>query len=89
MLLGVPGENDNGRRVVEFCVERGLCMGKTYFKHISLHKYTRVAKGQGGMEIKSMIDLVPVKRDLLRYVQDVRAGERNGTRPLRPACCTV
>ena len=37
-----------------------------------MHKYTRVAKGQGGVETKSMIDLVLVKRDILRYVQDVR-----------------
>ena len=47
-------------------------MGNTYFKHRSLHKYTRVTKGQGGVETKSMIDLVVVKRDILRYVQDVR-----------------
>ena len=45
VALGVPGENDNGRRVVEFCEERGLCVGNTYFKHRSMHKYTRVAKG--------------------------------------------
>ena len=25
--FGVPRENDNGRRVVEFCAERGLCVG--------------------------------------------------------------
>ena len=25
--FGVPGENDNGRRVVGFCAERGLCAG--------------------------------------------------------------
>ena len=25
--LGVPGENDKGRRVVEFCAERGICVG--------------------------------------------------------------
>ena len=56
-------------------------MGNTYFKHRSVHKYTRVAKGQGGVETKSMIDLVLVKRDMLRYVQDVRA--------VRPLCCTV
>ena len=31
----VPGENDNSRRVVEFCEERGLCVGNTYFKHRS------------------------------------------------------
>ena len=29
--------------------------------------------GQEGVEIKSMIDLVLVKRDVLRYVQDVMA----------------
>ena len=27
--FGVPGENDNGRRVVEFCAERELCVGNT------------------------------------------------------------
>ena len=28
--FGVPGENDNGRRVVEFCAERGMCVCVTY-----------------------------------------------------------
>ena len=45
-------------------------MGNIYFK--SVHKYTRVAKGQGSVETKGMIDLVLVKRDMLRYVQGVR-----------------
>ena len=61
--FGVPGEIDNGSRLVEFCAERGLC--NAYFKHRSLHKYTR---GQDRVEVKSMIDLVLVKRDLLRSV---------------------
>ena len=43
--------------------------GNTYFKHKSLHKYTRVAKGQDRGEEKRMIDLV--KKDMLHYVQDV------------------
>ena len=64
--FGVPGENDNGRRGVEFCEERGLCV-----------------------EIKSMIDLVLVKRDMLRYVQNMRAVRGMGMRPLRSPCCTV
>ena len=34
--FGVPGENDKGRRVVEFCAEKGLCMGNTYFQQRSL-----------------------------------------------------
>ena len=36
--FGIPGENDNGRRVVEFCAERELCVANTYFEHRSLHK---------------------------------------------------
>ena len=50
-----------------------MCVGNTYFKHISLHKYKRVARGQDGVEVKSTIDLVLVKRDMLRYLQDVKA----------------
>ena len=35
--------------------------------------YTRVARGQHGVDVKSMIDLVLVKKEMLRFVQDVRA----------------
>ena len=32
--FGVPGENNNGRRVVEFCAERCLCVcGNIYFEY--------------------------------------------------------
>ena len=57
------------RMIMGLCAERGLCVGNTYFKHRSIHRYTR---GQDRVKIKSMIDLVLVKRDMLRYVQDVR-----------------
>ena len=53
-------------------------MFNTYFKHMSLHKYTRVAKGQDGVKVKSMIDLMLVKKDMLHYVQDVWAVRRLG-----------
>ena len=69
-VFGVPGVNNNGKRVVEFCAERGLCVANTYFKHRSFYKYTRVPNG---VEAKNMIDLVFVKKDILLYVQDVRA----------------
>ena len=49
-----------------------MCVCNTHFKHRSLYKFARVARGQDGVEIKSMIDLVLVKRDMLCYVQDVR-----------------
>ena len=70
--FGVPGENDNARRV-EFCVD------DTYFKHRSSYMYTTVEKRQDRVKVKSMIDLVlVVKSDIVRYVQDVRAVRRMG-----------
>ena len=33
--FGVPGENENGRRMVEFCAERGLCV-----THILVHMFS-------------------------------------------------
>ena len=53
--------------------ERWSSVSNTYFEHRSLHKYTGVARNHDGGDIRSMIDLVLVKRDLLRYMQDVRA----------------
>ena len=47
---------------MEFGEERGVCFGNTYFKRRSLHKYTGVTRGKDGVDIKSMIDLVLVKR---------------------------
>ena len=58
--------------------ERGPGMIWIYFKHKSLHEYARVPKGQYRMEIKSMMDLVLVKRDMLQYVQQMRTVRRIG-----------
>ena len=44
--------------MVDFCAEREPFVGNTYFKHKSLHKYTRKARGQDRVEVKSIIDLV-------------------------------
>ena len=41
--------------------KKGVCVWVTYFKRRSLRRYTRVAKDQDGVEIKSMIDLVPLR----------------------------
>ena len=52
--------------------KKGDSVWVTYFQHRSLHKYTRVVGGRYGLEIKTMINLVLVKRDMLRYMKDVR-----------------
>ena len=71
--FGVAGENENGRKVIDFCEERGMCVSNTFFKHKSIHKYTRVGVGRDGIEVKSMIDLVLVKKEMLKYMLDVKS----------------
>ena len=48
-------------------------MCNTYFEHKNLHRYSRVARGQDGVEVEIMRDLVLVKNNMLRFVKDVRA----------------
>ena len=70
-LHGVPGVNENGERVVDFCAEKEFCVGNTFFKHKDIHKYTRVGQSRNG-EVRSMIDLVLFKRNMLKDVCDVK-----------------
>ena len=49
---------------------KGDCVWVTHFKHKNLHKYTRVARDQEEVEVKSMLDLVLAKKDMLHFVQD-------------------
>ena len=53
--------------------EREMCVSNTYFQHKSLHRYTRVARGQDRVEVKNMIDLLMMKKNMLCYVQGMRA----------------
>ena len=53
------------------CLE-GLCVWVTLTLNPSFRRYTKVPRGQHGMEVKSMIYLVLVKKDMMRYVQDPR-----------------
>ena len=48
------------------------CVGSTYLERKSLHKYTRVARSQDGVEVRSVIDLVLVEKDMLLNVKDRR-----------------
>ena len=57
--FGDLGENDNGRRVIDLCVDRVLCMGNVYFMHKSLANYTRVARDQDEVNVMSMTDMMP------------------------------
>ena len=49
--FGVPGKNDNGRRVVEWSsAQKEDCVWVTHHKHRSLHKGRKGARQSGGKE---------------------------------------
>ena len=50
---------------------------------MSVYKYIRVARDQDRVDVMSMIDLVLVKKDILQYVQDVRAVREQFGRKMR------
>ena len=86
--FGVPGENDNGRRVLEFCAERGLCMGNTYFKHrswISTQGW-QGAKTDGDKEHDRSGAGEEGYASLYAGCEGI---ERNGSRSFRSPCGTV
>ena len=62
--------------MIELCAERGLSLSNTYLEHNSLHKYTKVARSQDGVDVMSMIHLV--KKAMLRYVQSVKVVREMG-----------
>ena len=51
----------------DFCAEREFFSLVILF-HRFIHKYTRVARGRDGVEVKSGTDFVLLKRDMLKYV---------------------
>ena len=55
-------ENENEMIVLDIFAARAFCI--------------RVATGRDRMGVKSMIDLVLVKRDLLNYIYDVKTVRR-------------
>ena len=50
---GVPGVNENGKRLVEICSERRLKIGNTWFEKGMIQKYAR--EGENGQE-RSLTD---------------------------------
>ena len=67
-------------------VLKEVCVWVTHTSNMSLHKYTRMARDQGGMEVKKH-DRFGVRKE--RYAMlyaGCEGSERNGTRPLRSPC---
>ena len=74
--------------MVEFCAERA-CVWLTRTLSMSLHKYTRAARGQDGSGSKDIDISGAGEEGYAALCAGWEAIERNGTRHLRSPCYTV
>ena len=64
---GVGKRNAEGRRLLEFCDERELCVANTWFKKTNNRKITYSTDGCG-----TKIDFVLVEEKYRKYIRDVK-----------------
>ena len=76
MALGCMGKhggertlNENGRRVIEFCIGNQLLIGNSFFPHKKVHKITYEAEGS---DAKSVIDYFLYPQDIRNSIMDVK-----------------
>lgn len=70
--VGPHGENNinnNGQRVIKFCLNNNMIVSNTHFKHKDIHKYIRIMDSRNE---RSIIDLVLIQKELKKEVNDVR-----------------
>lgn len=71
-VIGVYGErcrNNNGSRLIHFCIENNLIITNTFYKHKEIHQYTREVPTR---KEKSIIDYVLISRHNRKEVLNVR-----------------
>ena len=70
--IGKEGEDmqsPNGEILIDFCIRNNLKIANTFFKHKSIHKWTRVSEERNE---RSIIDYVIVSNHLFYKTQDVK-----------------
>lgn len=71
-VVGMHGEtvrNNNGERMLDFCIINRLIITNTFFEHKDIHKYTREIKSRNE---KSIIDYILVEEDNRQIVLDTK-----------------
>lgn len=66
---GEKHRNNNGERLINFCVENNLIVTNTFYKHKNIHKYTREVTSR---KERSIIDFVLINRSCRKEILDVK-----------------
>ena len=75
-VIGIYGEemrNNNGRRMLDFCLLHDLIVTNTFYQHRNIHKFTREQPNRGE---KSIIGYILVERTNWKMIMDTRVLER-------------
>lgn len=80
-VIGKHGEkirNNNGKRMLDFCILHNLLVTNTFYEHKDIHKYTRVVESRNE---KSIIDYILIEKNNRSAVMDtkVRRGPEIGS----------
>lgn len=62
--------NNNGQRMLDFCIINQILIGNTWFNHKNIHKITYEVQG---LEHRSMIDYITYTKNMRYAVNDVKA----------------
>lgn len=70
--IGNQGEttrNNNGKRLIEYCMMNNLIITNTFFAHKDIHNYTREVVSR---KERSIIDYVMINNEFRRNIKDTR-----------------
>lgn len=70
--IGMYGErtrNNNGKRLIDYCLNNNLIATNTFFAHKEIHKYTREVRSRNE---KSIIDYILINQRYKKEVKDIR-----------------
>ena len=62
---GVPGENENGERLLDMCVEQKLVKGNSFFKKKGINKYTWIRVANRRVTERALMDYVLITKGMV------------------------
>ena len=68
---GVPGRNENGEWMVDWCMQYEMAVCNTFFKKRDVHKYTWVRKVRGEIVESALMDYMCISGKYKSRVTDV------------------